>query len=207
MIAKESDKRYVKEHRVEHQGSRQSSGGAIAAALTIAIVVLLSGRTDAAGLSVPVGLVFENNFYHQFGVRASVAHDMLLGGHPRLSVSYTTSRLSAYAGRNVLKKDNVLFNAGWYFRPGRLIDPYAGIDAGFTRYNRENDELFALLDNRSGLLNVRAGLTSSLLGGRIRPTLDGGLAILSLIGSASSTEFPLFFSIGVDFDIAKGVLP
>lgn len=189
------------------QRSRHLSGGALLAALTIILIVLPSGRAHAAGLSIPAGLVYEHNFYHQFGVRASVAHERLLKGHPRLTVSYTTSRLSAHAGRNVLKKDNVLFSAGWYFRPGKLIDPYAGIDAGFTRYDREDDERFALLDNRSGMLNVRAGLTSSLLGGRVRPSIDGGVAVMSLIGSASSTEFPLFFRIGVDFDIAKGVLP
>lgn len=165
------------------------------------------GGAAATAFSIPVGLVFEHNFYNQFGARASVAHELLLKGHPRLTASYTTSRLSAFAGRNVLKKDNVLFTAGWYFRPGKLIDPYAGIDAGFTRYDREDDDLFALLDNRSGMLNVRAGITSSLLGGRIRPSIDGGLALLSLVGTASSTVFPLFFSVGVDFDVAKGVLP
>jgi hypothetical protein len=173
----------------------------------VAAAILLPERTGATGLSVPVGLVFESNFYPQFGVRASVAHELLLKGHPRLTVSYTTSRLSAAAGRNVLKKDNILFNAGWYFRPGKLINPYAGIDAGFTRFDREDDALFALIDNRNGMVNVRAGLTSSLLGGRLRPSLDGGLAILSLVGTGSSTVFPAFFCFGLDVDIAKVVLP
>ena len=111
------------------------------------------------------------------------------------------------AGRNGLKKDTFLLHAGWHFRPGKWIDPYCGIDAGFTRFNRENDDVFALLDNRAGLLNLRAGCTSALLGQRIRPSIDGGIAILPLVSTASSPVFPLFFSVGVDFDVAKGVLP
>ena len=164
--------------------------------------LIFPGYSDITGLSIPVGVVFEHNFYNQFGIRASVAHDWLLKGHPRLSVTLTTSRLSAAVGKNVLKKENVLFTAGWYFLPHRLIDPYAGIDFGFTRFNLENDYLFGRLDNSAALLNFRIGITSSLLGGRIRPSIDGGFALLS-----SSTVFPLFLTIGVDFDIIKGVLP
>ncbi|MBN1761019.1 MAG: hypothetical protein JW863_22010 [Chitinispirillaceae bacterium] len=171
----------------------------LAAVISLAGCPLLAGAT---GLSIPVGMVFEHNFYPQFGLSASVAHDLLLKGHPRLSATVTSSRLSVLAGRNVLKKENVFFSAGWYFRPRRFIDPYAGIDAGFTRFSREDDELFALLPNTAGLFNIRAGITSSLLGGRLRPSVDGSFALIT-----SSTVFPLFFSITVAYDVAKGVLP
>jgi len=179
------------------------------AATSYLLTSVTPGHASLAGFSLPAGLVFEHNFYNEFGLHASIAHDLVLKGHPRLAFSYTTSRLSAKttAGRNGLKKDTFLFHAGWYFRPGKWIDPFCGIDAGFTRYNRENEEIFSLLDTRTGLLNVRAGCTSALLGKRIRPSIDGGVALLSLISAASSPVFPLFFGIGIDFDIAKGVLP
>ena len=180
------------------------AGLAVMAAL---MVGLSAAATGATGLSVAVGPVFESNFYPQFGARASVSHFLLLGAHPRLTVSYTTSRISAFAGRNVLKKDDILFNAGWYFRPGKLINPYAGVDVGLTRFERENDELFELLYNKSAVLNARIGLTSDLLGGRIRPSIDGGLAILSVASSAPMPVFPFFFRLGIDLDIAKVVLP
>lgn len=160
-----------------------------------------------SGFSLPVGLLYEYDFYHQFGVRASIAHDRVLKGHPRLAVSLTSSRLSALGDWNGLKNDVVLFNLSWYFRPGKLIDPYAGVETGFVRFNRENDDIFALLDNRTGLFNARAGITSSLLGGRLRPSIDGGIAIAQLVSMSSAPVFPLFFSVGVAFDIAKGVKP
>ena len=170
--------------------------------VTVLSLIGFPSSARATAWSLPVGVVFEHNFYPQFGLSASVAHDLLLKGHPRLSVTVTSSRLSALAGRNVLKKENVLFSAGWYFRPGRLIDPYAAVDGGFTRFDREDDALFAMLPNTAGLFNIRAGITSSLLGGRLRPSVDGSLALVS-----SSTVFPLFFSIAVAYDVAKGVLP
>ena len=171
------------------------------------VVAATPVNATLSGFSLPVGLLYEYNFYHQFGVRASVAHDRLLKGHPRLAVSLTSSRLSALGDWNGLKNDVALFNLSWYFRPGKLIDPYAGVESGFVRFNRENDEIFASLDNRAGLFNVRAGIASSLIGGRLRPSIDGAIAIVQLVSMSSATAFPLFFSAGIAFDIAKGVKP
>jgi hypothetical protein len=190
-----------------HHKTMRQGGRFILAAMAGISFFTHPSHSSITGFSIPAGLLYEYNFYHQFGIRASIAHDLILKGHPRLAVSYTTSRLSALAGRNILIKDDVRFNASWYFRPEKWIDPYAGIDVGFTRFNRENDEIFSLLDNRAGLFNLRVGIASTLLGGRLRPSIDGGLSIASLISTSPAPVFPLFFSIGVDFDVAKGVLP
>ncbi len=169
---------------------------------TLLLLLALAVTSGATQWSVPVGIQFEHNFYNQIGLSASVAHERILNAHPRLSVSVTSSRLSALAGRNVLKQETVLFTAGWFFRPEKYIDPYAGIDVGFTRFDREDDVLFDLLPNTAGMFNIRAGITSSLFGGKVRPSIDGGIALIT-----SSTVFPLFFSIGLSYDVAKGVLP
>lgn len=170
---------------------------------TVALLIInFALFVGATGWSIPVGVVYEHNFYPQFGLCASVAHERVLHGHPRFSFSVTSSRLSVLAGRNALKKENVLFSAGWYFRPGKIIDPFAGIDAGFTRFSREYEELFALLPTSAGMFNVRAGIVSTLLGGKLRPSIEAGVAVVT-----SSTVFPLFFGGGVSFDVAKGVLP
>jgi hypothetical protein len=171
----------------------------------IAAVLLLPfvpRSVGAAAYSLQVGPCFEHNFYTQFGLRALFAHDLLLRRHPQIGVSYTTSRLGALAGRNVLKKDNVLLSASWHFRPERMIDPHAGIDIGFTRFDRESDDLFALLENRAPMFNLRVGIASALLGGRLRAAVDGGIAL-----AQSSTVFPLFIGAAVGIDLAKGVLP
>lgn len=152
-----------------------------------------------ADWSVPVGFVFEHNFYSQFGISASVANKNILGGHPQLTFSATTSRLGVMAGYNVLKKENWLLTAAWYFRPGTYLDPFAGFDVGLTHFDLENDELFKRLKNTAPLFDVRVGITASVWNGRIRPVLDGGIAILQ-----SSTVFPLFFGVKLCYDVMKG---
>jgi hypothetical protein len=157
--------------------------------------------TCAAGeMSIPIGFLVERNFYNQIGARAGFSDSRILKGHPRVSLSYTTSRFHTLVNNNALKKDNFIFIAGWHFRPMRLIDPYIALDAGFTRFDREEDDIFAKLDNTGGLLEVRLGIESAFWKGRIHPSADLGYSII-----ASSTVFPLVFSLGVDFDIAKGV--
>ena len=159
-------------------------------------------KSNATELSLPVGVVFEHNFYNQFGLRASVAHNRILKGHPRITLMLTSSRLSAMAGKNVLKKENYLCNIGWFFRPNKLIDPFLSAEIGFTRYSIEYEELFGMLDNSAPLFNVRIGIASTLWKEKIRLSIDGGYCFVH-----SSIVLPLVWGIGIDFDIIKGVLP
>jgi hypothetical protein len=167
----------------------------------LAVLMLACASGAFEHMSIPVGIVVEHNFYNQFGLKAAFSDDRILKGRPRAALSYTTSRLQTMFGSNALKKDNFLFTAGWHFRPLRLIDPYISIDAGFTRFNREDDIIFAKLKNTGGLLALRLGIESDIFKGLVRPWADAGFSFIS-----SSTVFPLVFSLGLDFDIAKGII-
>jgi hypothetical protein len=169
--------------------------------LNFLVLLSLAGALDAMEhLSIPAGIVVEHNFYNQFGLRAAVSDDRILSGRPRLALSYTTSRFLTMFGGNALNKDNFLFTAGWHFRPMRKIDPYVAIDAGFTRFDREDDVIFAKLKNTGGLLALRLGIESALWRGLIRPWADAGFSFIY-----SSTVYPLVFSLGLDFDIAGAI--
>jgi hypothetical protein len=152
-------------------------------------------------MSIPVGLKFENNYDFQVGLKAAFADKRILNEHPRLSLSYTTSRLATAFGSNALEKDIYLLGLGWYFRPSRMIDPYIIVATGFTHYDREDDEMFALLDNNAGILSVDLGLELGIFGGLVRPWFEFGYSIFQ-----SSTVYPIVFSFGLDYDIAKGLL-
>jgi hypothetical protein len=167
-------------------------------AMTGLLLALGHASLDAA-LSVPVGIVLEHNAYNQWGVRAGLSGDMLLANHPRLSLSYTTSRLEALAG-NALKKDNILLTLGWHFRPGRLIDPFVDVDAGWTRFDLEDDVVFAQLPNTAAIADLRVGLECCLLDGWIRPWASAGYSVLW-----SSTVYPFVCALGIDVDVTKGV--
>jgi len=151
-----------------------------------------------ANVSVPAGILMEHNFNNQWGLRAGFAHSRILKGHPRASLSWTSSRLSLAIGKNVLKKDNVLFGLGWHFLPKRLIDPYVRADAGFTRFDREDEEVFAKLDNVAPIVALALGAEGSIWKGIIRPWFDLGGSFLF-----SSTVYPFTFAFGLDFDIAR----
>jgi len=149
--------------------------------------------------SVPIGVVFEHNFYSQFGLSASVANRTVLGGHPQVTLSATTSRIGVIAGYNLLKKENWTLTAAWHFRPGTYVDPFAGLDFGVTHFDRENEELFKKLQNTALLFNLRVGIGATVWEGRLRPVLDGGIAFVQ-----SSTVFPLFFGAKLCYDVMKG---
>ena len=142
--------------------------------------------------------VLEHNIYNQFGFNAFVANNKLLNGHPQATISATTTRLRVVAEYNVLKKENYLLTCAWHFRPATYIDPFTGIDIGFTHFSLEDDELFKHLKNTAMLFNVRMGVTTTLLNGRLRPVLDGGFAMIS-----SSTVFHLFWSVKICYDVTK----
>jgi hypothetical protein len=174
--------------------------GILRMAVIFSIIFFFPRNGASSPLSVSLGPLFEYNFYGQLGIRAALSHDKVLGGRPQIMLSYTTSRLSFWNGKNALIIDDILFNAAWRFRPKKLIDPYVGIDIGFIRFDRENHELFASLDNKAVRLNIRTGVQASFFNGRLQPSLDVGYAVIY-----SSTVFPLFISCSVRYDSMKGI--
>jgi hypothetical protein len=154
---------------------------------------------SVSGISLAVGPLFEYSFYGQPGVRITAAHERLLNGHPQVMLSYTTSRASWWNGDYVLLIDDILLGATWHFRPDKILDPFAGIDAGYLRFDREDDKLFAHLKNNFARLNIRAGIRSSFLEGRLRPSIDVGYAVLN-----TSVTFPLFLGFAVCYEMWRG---
>lgn len=137
--------------------------------------------------------------YGQLGISAEVAYEKILGGHPQLKVQYTTSKLSFWNGKYALDFNDLYFNASWYFRPQKIVNPYAGIDLGTTWFGLEDDSRFAMIDNRAVRFNVRSGVRFSVWEGRILPYIDGGYVIVQ-----SSSTNPLFFCCGVGYAIVGG---
>jgi hypothetical protein len=111
------------------------------------------------------GMHIEQNSSLQPGVEVGYSRPDLLGGHPRFTASYSTSRLSVAFGSNGLAKDRFLVGAGWYFRPERVLDPYVQLEIGYTRFDRDDPDLFALLDNSAGILSLLFGLEAHVGGG------------------------------------------
>lgn len=168
------------------------------AAIVIAALYLptYGALTD---LSLAAGPMFEYNFYGQLGARITIADNNLLHGHPQAMLSYTTSRASWWNGPYDLVIDDILLCPSWHFKPGRLIDPFVGIDVGFLRFNKDNDAIFALLKNKFVRFNFRAGVHAALLEGRLQPSIDVGYVILE-----NSATFPLFYSLAVCYQFVKG---
>jgi hypothetical protein len=162
-------------------------------------VLFIAAPGRASEVNVSAGPLFELNFYGQPGVRVAASHGRLLNRHPQAMFSYTSSRLSFWKGKHALVIDDILLNMSWHFRPRRLLDPFAGIDVGFLRYDRGDDIRFALIKNKFVRLNFRTGLRASFLQGRLEPSIEGGYVLLD-----TSVTFPLFFGVAVCYEFTKG---
>jgi hypothetical protein len=162
-------------------------------------LLCLAAPVRASEANLSAGALYELNFYGQPGVRFTASDGRLLNRHPQAMLSYTSSRLSFWKGKHALIIDDILLNASWHFRPQKLLDPFAGFDIGFLRFNREDDELFGLIQNKFFRLDFRAGLRASLLEGRLMPSIEAGYVLLD-----TSVTFPLFFGVAVCYEIIKG---
>lgn len=156
-------------------------------------------HAGAPDIRIAAGIVLENNFYLAPGLRVTAESPRILRGHPQAILTYTTSRAALWNGKNDLPIDDILLCLAWHFRPGRTIDPFAGIDIGYLRFDREDDEKFALIQNSFARCNVRLGLRSYLLQGRLQPAVEAGYVVVQ-----NSVTFPLFFSFAVCYEIVKG---
>jgi hypothetical protein len=156
--------------------------------------------TPAAAQQAPVilvGATVETNYSVQPGVQLSYG-SAALGGRPRFSASYSTTRLATAAGSNALAEDRLQAGAGWYFRPGSPFRHYLAVSAGYARYDREDAEIFALLDGGGAILSLLVGAE-----GRLGPSLraNGHVGYSAL---HSSTVYPFVASIGLHYHLNRG---
>lgn len=156
-------------------------------------------RGDASDIRLSAGPIFEYNLYGEPGIAARIGHAGILGGHPHLELSYTTSRLSFWNGPHALLTDNLFATVSWEFGPFRKAYPFAGIDIGYSRYDLDGEYYLPMIDNTAYRCNLRGGVRFFFDGLPVVPSLEGGLALIT-----SSTVFPLFFRIGLAYVIAGG---
>lgn len=145
---------------------------------------------------IRVGMNFQKNADVLPGFEISYAPEALFGGHPRFSLALLTSRPSAALGSRVLLEDRFLLGAAWFFRPGGRIDPYIQLEAGYTRFERENSEIFALLDNDAMIASILVGTEVRLFESRFSVVGEAGYSILH-----SSTVYPFVASVGIHYSI------
>jgi len=150
------------------------------------------------GSTILIGTFVEKNYSTQPGAQVSYSSAAIMGGRPRFSASYSTTRLATALGSNALSEDRLQLGASWYFRPERTLSPFAGANAGYTRFDREDPHLFEDLDNASPILSFLAG-TELRLHRALRATGSIGYSALQ-----SSTVNPLVASVGVHFPFGGG---
>jgi hypothetical protein len=168
--------------------------------LFAALAIRLAVAPEAAAQQAPlllVGAVVEKNYSTQPGIQLSYGSPTLLGGRPRFSAAYSTTRLATASGSNALIEDRLQAGAGWYFRPGAGISPFLAANAGYARFDREDDEIFELLDAGAPILSLLLGAEARLL-----PSLraNGSLGYSAL---QSSTVYPLVASIGLHYHLNR----
>lgn len=146
--------------------------------------------------AVRVGAYIQKNAGLLPGFEVSYAPETLLRGHPRFSLGFLTSRPGSAFGSRALLEERFLLGAGWFFRPDRRIDPYIQLEAGYTRFDREDSELFALLDNDAMIASLLVGIDVRLLNSRFSIAGDAGYSILH-----SSTVYPFVTSFGIHYSL------
>ncbi len=165
-----------------------------------ALAICSAAAPSASAQQAPVilvGAIVEKNYSTQPGVQLSYGSAALLGGRPRFSAAYSTTRLATVSGSNALTEDRVQAGAGWYFRPAGRLSPYMAANAGYARFDREDDELFELLDGGAMILSLLLGAEAKLL-----PSLraNGNVGYSAL---QSSTVYPLVASIGLHYHLNR----
>lgn len=152
-----------------------------------------AGWKPASSQDLPIfsgGIVFEHNSSFQPGAEVF----WQASRHTRLGVSWTTTRLATAWGSNDLVKDRVQVHMQRHLVPHWSVHPFARISLGYERFDREDDVLFALLDNDALTLAFRLGLEGRA--GPVRLFADGGFHALT-----ASTVYPVVTSFGLLFPL------
>jgi hypothetical protein len=161
-----------------------------------------AGTAGSAAAQQPptllVGAFLETNYSTQPGLQVIYASPALLGGRPRLSASYSTTRLATAFGSNALAEDRVQAGAAWYMRRAQRVSPYTGLNLGYTRFDREDRELFEMLDNDAAIVSLLAGAETKL-GRTLR--INGHIGYSAL---QSSTVYPFVAAIGLHYQLNRG---
>jgi hypothetical protein len=171
--------------------------------IVVAALALCAGTSTSAESQqrplVLVGAYVESNYSTQPGLQVSYGSPALLSGRPRFSLSYSTTRLATALGSNALVEDRLQTGAAWYFRPDRRVKPYTVMNLGFTRFDREDDGLFELLENTALIGSLSAGIE-----GRLHQALraSGSIGYSAL---HSSTVYPFVATLGVHYDVKRGL--
>ncbi len=158
-------------------------------------LLLLCASLPQAGHQVSVGIRSQGNYDFEpgnnwySGLEAEYAHPDILGGRPRMAISYLTSRMEEMAGRNVLVEDWLLLSPSWHFRPHKRFDPYLRFDIGYTRFD---DEGMGLEDTGSAILAPLVGVQWNFLPGKAALYYDVGFSLIN-----SSPVDPGVFSLGL----------
>jgi hypothetical protein len=169
--------------------------------LLAVLAICCMPKPPAAAQQAPlllVGAIIETNYSTQPGVQVSYGSGALLGGRPRFSAAYTTTRAATARGSNALVEDRVQAGAGWYFRPAGRLTQYLAVHGGYARYDRDDAEVFELLDGGGAILSLLVGAE-----GRLVPALrlNGHIGYSAL---QSSTVYPFVASIGLHYHLDRG---
>lgn len=161
--------------------------------LFLVLLLLFAGSKSVSGQDLPPFLgsvVFEFNSSLQPGAEVFWSASR----HTRLGVSWTTTRLATAWGSNDLEKDRFQLHVQTHAVPHWSIHPFARISVGYERFDRDDDVLFALLDNDALTLAFRLGLEGRA--GPVRFFADGGMHTLQ-----ASTVYPIVTSFGMLFPL------
>jgi hypothetical protein len=154
------------------------------------------------------GLKFQKtvNLYYENGLELGYTHDLLWKRRIQFGLSYVTSRLGSAMGRNALKQDNYVLSTGLHFRPVKLVDPFVQINLGYFYYDTEIPE-FNFLDNHSMIFSFVSGVKFNIdpkLGGVY---IDLGYNFITgKEGEGAGTLYPMFFNLGLVFNIYPGLV-
>jgi hypothetical protein len=174
---------------------RQTGGGAAVLLLTLLSASGPSALAAQDGTGAHVGVFLERNYSTQPGLEVAYQFARPLGGRSRLTASYSSTRLETALGSHALTEDRLQARAGLHFRRARRISPHAAIALGYTRFDRENDEVFGLLDNDAFIASVVTGTEVRLHRG-LRASGSIGYSLLQ-----SSTVYPMVLTAGLSHPI------
>lgn len=165
--------------------------------LTLFWLVSVGSAAAQQSPEILVGAVVERNYSTQPGIQVSYEGPSLLSTRPRFSASYTTTRISTAAGSNALSEDRFQLGVGWHLRERRRISPHLGVNVGYTTFEREDQQVFALLDHRAAIVSLLAGVEARLPAG-LRLSGDVGYSHLQ-----SSTVYPLVVKVGLHYHLNR----
>jgi len=161
--------------------------------LFLLLFVLTTGVDPVRAQALPVflgGVVFEFNSSLQPGAEVFWQATQ----RSRVGVSWTTTRIATSWGSNDLVKDRLQVHLQTHAKPHWAVHPFARISVGYERFDRDDEVLFALLDNDALTLAFRLGLEGQA--GPVRLFADGGFHALQ-----ASTVYPIVTSFGMLFPL------